>query len=71
MRKVWAGNRFFTMHAGRGRIRPSEYNCSQVTVDKELKVVRSALPFIAIEMAVLILLIVFPEVATWLPKLVN
>ncbi len=32
------------------------------------QVVRSALPFIAIELAVLILLILVPEVATWLPK---
>jgi len=32
------------------------------------QVVRSALPFIVIELAVLILLIVFPEVATWLPS---
>jgi len=35
------------------------------------QIVRSALPFIVIELAVLILLIVFPEVATWLPKLVR
>ncbi|MEK9676811.1 MAG: TRAP transporter large permease subunit [Rhodospirillaceae bacterium] len=34
-------------------------------------VVRSALPFIAIEMAVLALLIAAPEVATWLPKQIN
>ena len=32
------------------------------------QVVRSALPFIVIELLVLILLIIFPEVATWLPK---
>ncbi len=31
------------------------------------QIVRSALPFIVIEVAVLILLIAFPEVATWLP----
>jgi len=35
------------------------------------QVVRSALPFIVIEMAVLILLIAVPEVATWLPKQLN
>jgi tripartite ATP-independent transporter DctM subunit len=34
-------------------------------------VVRSALPFIVIEMAVLALLIAAPEVATWLPKQIN
>jgi len=34
-------------------------------------VVRSALPFIIIEMAVLVLLIAVPEVATWLPKQLN
>ena len=32
------------------------------------EVVRSALPFIAIELVVLVLLIAVPEVATWLPK---
>ena len=32
------------------------------------QVVTSALPFVAIEMFVLILLIAFPELATWLPK---
>lgn len=32
------------------------------------QVIRSALPFILIELVVLILLIVVPEVATWLPK---
>ncbi len=31
------------------------------------QIVRSALPFILIELAVLVLLIIFPEVATWLP----
>jgi len=35
------------------------------------EVVRSALPFILIELMVLILLIAVPEVATWLPKLLN
>ncbi len=35
------------------------------------EVVRSALPFIAIELAVLALLIFVPEVATWLPKQLN
>ncbi len=35
------------------------------------EVVRSALPFILIELAVLVLLIAFPEVATWLPSKVN
>jgi len=35
------------------------------------QVVRSALPFIVIELAVLILLIAVPEVATWLPKQIN
>jgi TRAP-type mannitol/chloroaromatic compound transport system permease large subunit len=35
------------------------------------QIVRSALPFIFIELAVLILLIAFPEVATWLPKQLN
>ncbi len=34
-------------------------------------VVRSALPFIVIEMAVLALLIAVPEVATWLPSLIQ
>ncbi|MHA1536068.1 MAG: TRAP transporter large permease [Alphaproteobacteria bacterium] len=34
-------------------------------------VVRSALPFIAIELVVLALLIFVPEVATWLPKQIN
>jgi TRAP-type C4-dicarboxylate transport system permease large subunit len=32
------------------------------------QVVRAALPFILIELAVLILLIFVPDVATWLPK---
>jgi TRAP-type mannitol/chloroaromatic compound transport system permease large subunit len=32
------------------------------------EVIRSALPFIFIELAVLILLIALPEVATWLPR---
>ena len=31
-------------------------------------VIRSALPFILIELLVLILLIFVPEVATWLPR---
>ncbi len=35
------------------------------------QVVRSALPFIAIELAVLALLIWVPEVATWLPKQID
>ncbi|MBL4757664.1 MAG: TRAP transporter large permease subunit [Rhizobiales bacterium] len=35
------------------------------------EVIRSALPFIVIEMAVLALLIAVPEVATWLPSLVQ
>jgi TRAP-type mannitol/chloroaromatic compound transport system permease large subunit len=35
------------------------------------QVVMSALPFIVIEVAVLILLIAVPGVATWLPKLLN
>ncbi len=35
------------------------------------EVVRSAMPFILIELMVLILLIAVPEVATWLPKLLN
>jgi len=35
------------------------------------QIVRSALPFIFIELAVLTLLIAFPEVATWLPKQLN
>ena len=35
------------------------------------EVVRSALPFILIELAVLILLIIVPGVATWLPKQLN
>lgn len=35
------------------------------------EVVRSALPFILIELAVLVLLIAFPEVATWLPSKVH
>jgi TRAP-type C4-dicarboxylate transport system permease large subunit len=34
-------------------------------------VVRSALPFIAIELVVLALLIFVPEVATWLPKQID
>jgi TRAP-type C4-dicarboxylate transport system permease large subunit len=34
-------------------------------------VVRSALPFIVIELCVLVALILMPEVATWLPKLVD
>ncbi len=34
-------------------------------------VIRSALPFIVIEIAVLILLILVPQVATWLPKLIQ
>ncbi|MBC8260152.1 MAG: TRAP transporter large permease subunit [SAR324 cluster bacterium] len=35
------------------------------------QVVLSALPFIVIELAILILLIVFPDIATWLPRLIN
>ena len=35
------------------------------------QVVKSALPFIIIELAVLALLVAVPEVAVWLPKLVN
>ena len=35
------------------------------------QVVRSAMPFIMIELFVLVLLIAVPEVATWLPKLLN
>ncbi len=35
------------------------------------QVVNSAIPFILIELLVLILLIAVPEVATWLPKLLN
>ena len=35
------------------------------------QVVKSAIPFIVIELAVLALLIAFPDVATWLPKLVR
>ncbi len=35
------------------------------------QIIRSALPFIFIELAVLFLLIAFPEVATWLPKQLN
>jgi tripartite ATP-independent transporter DctM subunit len=35
------------------------------------QIVRSALPFILIELAVLILLIIFPAVATWLPGQLN
>ena len=35
------------------------------------QVVTSALPFVAIELLVLALLIVFPELATWLPKLIE
>ena len=35
------------------------------------EVVRSAMPFILIELMVLVLLISVPEVATWLPKLLN
>jgi tripartite ATP-independent transporter DctM subunit len=35
------------------------------------EVVKSAMPFILIELSVLILLIAVPEVATWLPKLLN
>jgi TRAP-type C4-dicarboxylate transport system permease large subunit len=34
-------------------------------------VIRSALPFILIEVAVLVLLILVPGVATWLPKLIQ
>ena len=34
-------------------------------------IVRSAMPFILIEVAVLALLVAIPEVATWLPKLVE
>jgi TRAP-type C4-dicarboxylate transport system permease large subunit len=36
-----------------------------------IEVVKSALPFIAIEVAVLALLIAVPEVAIWLPKMVQ
>ena len=32
------------------------------------QVVRSALPFIVIELVVLALLILVPEIATWLPR---
>ena len=35
------------------------------------QIIRSALPFIFIELAVLILLIAFPAVATWLPNQLN
>jgi TRAP-type mannitol/chloroaromatic compound transport system permease large subunit len=35
------------------------------------EVVKSALPFIVIEVAVLALLIAVPEVATWLPSMVK
>ena len=35
------------------------------------EVVASALPFILIELLVLILLIAVPEIATWLPKQLN
>ena len=35
------------------------------------EVVRSAMPFILIELLVLVLLIAAPGVATWLPKLLN
>ena len=40
----------------------------QVTLGQ---VVRSALPFIGLELAVLLLLILVPSVATWLPSLLN
>lgn len=35
------------------------------------QVISSALPFIAIEVFVLVLLIIFPQVATWLPKMLE